>query len=60
MRGHRALQRGLGVSPVDLGNSPRKLGVMFNGWDLSGKVDASTPLLNVISWVSRMVLVSCG
>jgi hypothetical protein len=48
------------VSPVDLGDSPRKLGVMFNGWDLSEKVDASTPLPNVIGWMSRMVLVSCG
>jgi hypothetical protein len=48
------------VSPVDLGNSPRKLGVMFNGYNLSGKVDASTPLPNVIGWVSRMVLASCG
>jgi hypothetical protein len=36
------------VSPVDLGNSPRKLGVMFKGYNLSKKVDASTPLLNVI------------
>jgi hypothetical protein len=45
---------------MDLGNSPRKLVVMFNGWDLLGKIDASTPLLNVIDWVSRMILVSCG
>jgi hypothetical protein len=44
---------------VDLGNSPRKLGV-FDGYNLSEKVDASTPLPNVIDWVSRMVLVSCG
>ena len=27
MRGQRAMQGGLGVSPVDLGYSPRKLGV---------------------------------
>jgi len=27
MRGQRAMQRGLGVSPVDLGYSPRKLGI---------------------------------
>jgi hypothetical protein len=47
------------VSPVDLGNSPRKLGVMFNGYNLSEKVDASTLLPHVIGWVSRMVLVSC-
>ena len=26
-----AMQRGLGMSPVDLGDSPRKLGVMFKG-----------------------------
>jgi hypothetical protein len=45
---------------MDLGNSPCKLGVMFNGGDLSEKVDVSTLLLNVIGWVSRMVLVSCG
>jgi hypothetical protein len=48
------------VSPVDLGNSPRKLGVMFNDYNLSEKVDASTPSPHVIGWVSRMVLVSCG
>jgi hypothetical protein len=48
------------VSPVDLDNSPRKLGVMFNGYNLSENVDASTALPNVIGWVSRMVLVSCG
>jgi hypothetical protein len=45
---------------MDLGNSPCKLGVMFNGYNLSGKVDASTPLPNMIGWDSRMVLVSCG
>jgi hypothetical protein len=47
------------VSPVDLDNSPRKLGVRFNGLNLSEKVDASTPLPNMIGWVSRMVLMSC-
>jgi hypothetical protein len=36
------------VSSVDLGNSPCKLGVMFNDYNLSEKVDTSTPLLNVI------------
>jgi hypothetical protein len=48
------------MSPVDLGNSPHKLGVMFNGYNSSGMVDASTPSPNVIGWASRMVLVSCG
>jgi hypothetical protein len=48
------------VSPVDLGDSPCKLGVIFNGQDLLEKVDVSTPLPNVIGWVSRMVLMSCG
>ena len=38
-----AMYKGLGVSPVDLGDSPRKLGVKFNGWGLLGTVDASTP-----------------
>jgi hypothetical protein len=37
------------VSSVDLGNSLRKLGVMFNGYNLSEKVDASTTLLDVIN-----------
>jgi hypothetical protein len=45
---------------MDLGDSPRKLGVIFNGWDLLEKIDASTSLPNVIGWVSRMVLVSYG
>ena len=44
IRGQGAMSRGLGVSPVDLGNSPRKLGVKFNGRGLLRKVDASTPL----------------
>jgi hypothetical protein len=59
MRGHRALYRGLRVSPVDLGDSPCKLSVIFNGWDLLEKVDANIPLPNVIGWVSRMILVWC-
>ena len=54
------IQRGLGMSPVDLSDSPRKLGVMFKGWGLLGMVDASTLSSNVIGWVSRMVLMSCG
>ena len=31
IRGQRAMQGGLGVSPMDLGDSPCKLGVMFKG-----------------------------
>ena len=42
------------MSLVDLSNSPRKLGVKFNGRALLGTVDVSTPLPDVIGWVSRM------
>ena len=66
------MQRGLGVSPVDLyvdrfrgvpGGpkfSTRKLGVKFNGRAWLEMVDVSTPLPDMIGWVSRMVLASCG
>ena len=54
------IERGLGMSPMDLGDSPRKLGLMFKGWALLEKVVASTPSSNVISWVIRMVLALCG
>ena len=30
IRGQEAMQRGLGVSPVDLSDSPRNLDMMFN------------------------------
>ena len=50
------MKRALGVSPVDLSNSPRKLGVKFNDRVLLGMVDASTISSNLTSWVSRMVL----
>ena len=50
----------LEVSPVDLSYFTRKLGVKFNDRALLGTVDVSTPLPDVIGWVSRMVLASCG
>ena len=34
--------------------------VRFNDRALLGTVDVSTPLPDVIGWVSRMVLASCG
>ena len=54
------MQGGLGVSPVDLSYSMRKLGVNFNDRVLLGTVDASTPYPTLEGWVSRMVLASCG
>ena len=48
------------VVKVDLGDSPRKLAVMFKGWGLLRMVDVSTPLSNLVGWVSRIVLASCG
>ena len=66
------MQRGLGVSPVDLyvdrfrgvPDGPKfstcKLGVKINDRALLGTVDVSTPYPTLAGWVSRMVLASCG
>ena len=54
------MYRGLEVSLVNLSNSPCKLGVKFNGRAWLETIDVSTPLPDMIGWVSRMVLASYG